>query len=582
MRKRYSLLVCLLISIIIVSYRFAPVRYHKDAPLVVTTWDALGYYIYLPSIFIYHDFKELAWFPEIDKKYSVSGGQIYQFTRCRNGNYVYKYLGGVAIMEFPFFIMGHIIAGLSGYQQDGFSPPYQFAIAFGAIIYFILSLFLLRIILLKYFNDAVTAISLLLLVLATNLIQYISIDGAMSHAYIFPLYVLVLYFTMRWHERPSALSASLIGISIGLASISRPTEAVMLFIPLLWGTQSREKSSEKWKMVRQNKMHLFFLAFFGFLAVLPQLIYWRSATGSFIYDVGSKWEFLSPHFRVLFGFENGWFIYTPVTVFFILGMFFIKKYPFRYSVIAFCLLNIYIIIAWHDWKYGATYSCRALTQSYPVFALPFAAFINWINSRKWKYLFYLFCLYLIILNLFQIWQYNKTILHYRDMNRKYYCSIYLNPHPTPLDMSLLDTDEMLSNEKEYEKLVLFQSDTVWSIKMPGNTSKVLFESEIGQNLPEGNPGDSWLKIETRIEFSSPGLWGSFLNSELRSTDSVKINKIRLDNAISPGGQANDYAFYVKIPQRFAKSEFRLYLSTLKELDGEIQKISIYYFYKDKR
>ena len=576
MRKRYSLFACFLISIVIVSYRFAPMRYHKETPLVVTTWDALGYYFYLPSIFIYHDFKKLDWFPEIDKKYSVSGGKAYQFTACKNGNYVFKYLGGIAIMEFPFFITGHLIAGSSGYQQDGFSPPYQFAIAFGAIIYFIMALFLLRKILLKYFNDSVTALTLLLMVLASNIIQYISIDGAMSHSYIFPMYVLVLYFTMKWHEKPSIFWASLIGVIVGLASISRPTEAVMLFIPLLWGTQSRESSAEKWKLVRLNKIHLLFLAVFGFLAVLPQLIYWKLATGSFIFDVGSKWEFLSPHFRVLFGWENGWFIYTPVTVFFLLGMLFMGNYPFRYSVIVFCLLNIYIIIAWHDWQYGATYSCRALTQSYPVFALPFAAFIDRIKTRKWRYLFFLFGLYSIVVNLFQIWQYNKTILHYRDMNRKYYCSIYLNPHPTPMNMSLLDTYEMLRSEKDFKKQILFFSDTVWSINIQENSRKVLFESKIGQDSVYRRIGDSWLKIESRIKINSPGMWGCYLNSELSAGDSVKFNKIRLDNAISPQGQPNEYAFYVKIPPYFNKGDFRLFLSSSNIVDGEVQKISIQY------
>jgi len=99
MRKRYSLIACILISIVIVSYRFAPVRYHKDVPLIVTSWDALGYYLYLPSIIIYHDFKKLDWFPEIDRKYSVSGGTIYQFTHTKTGNVVFKYLNHALVFR---------------------------------------------------------------------------------------------------------------------------------------------------------------------------------------------------------------------------------------------------------------------------------------------------------------------------------------------------------------------------------------------------------------------------------------------------------------------------------------------------
>jgi hypothetical protein len=98
--------------------------------------------------------------------------------------------------------------------------------------------------------------------------------------------------------------------------------------------------------------------------------------------MGSKWYFLFPFFRVLFGFENGWFVYTPITILFVLGFFFIKEYPFRKAVIAFCLLNIWIIISWSDWKYRGTYSTRALVQSYPVFAFPLTAIITKILSKN--------------------------------------------------------------------------------------------------------------------------------------------------------------------------------------------------------
>jgi hypothetical protein len=577
MKNRYSVLACLIISIIIVSLRFSPERYKKDAPLIVTTWDALGYYMYLPSFFIYHDFKELAWFPEIDNKYSVSCGWIYQANRCNTGNYVFKYLGGVAILESPFFIIGHLIASNFGYETDGFSPPYQFAIAFGAIVYSILSLLLLRLILLKYFNDKVTALTLILLMLASNMIQYVSIDGAMSHSYIFPLYVLVLYFTIKWHEKPSVIWASLTGAVIGLATICRPTEVIMFFIPLLWSTQTKELSALKWKLVWQNKIHLFFLIISGFLAVLPQLIYWKLTTDNFVYDVGSKWEFLTPHLRALFGWEIGWFIYTPITVFFIIGMFYIKKFPFKNSVITFCLLNIYIIISWSDWRYGTTYSSRALTQSYPLFALPLAAFINSMSVKLWKY--WTFCIlgiYLIIVNLFQIKQYNQGIMHYHDMNRRYYFSIYLNANPSPIDMSQLDTKERLCNEKKFSKHVLWHSDTSLNMIIPKDSVFVLCEFKIKPYSEKTRPVSSWLKVESRIKLNHTGLEGYFINSELKVGDSVKQNRIRIINPITRLGQENDYAFYIKVPLNFYNSNFKLYISSSASFDSDLKKLTIHY------
>jgi hypothetical protein len=78
------------------------------------------------------------------------------------------------------------------------------------------------------------------------------------------------------------------------------------------------------------------------------LLYWKYASGHFIFDVGSKWYFLNPWFRVLFGFEKGWFVYTPITIFFVAGWWFMRNQPFKRSVVVFCTLNLWIIMAWSD------------------------------------------------------------------------------------------------------------------------------------------------------------------------------------------------------------------------------------------
>ena len=120
-----------------------------------------------------------------------------------------------------------------------------------------------------------------------------------------------------------------------------------------------------------------------------------------------------------------------------------KDRPYRKSVLWFCIINIWIIISWNNWRYGGSYSTRALVQSYPVFALAFAGFVSWMLSYRWKYAFYAFGLYLIGVNLFQVWQYQKNIIHYDDMNRAYYQAVYLDRNPTPIDMSLLDGGQVL-------------------------------------------------------------------------------------------------------------------------------------------
>lgn len=568
MKNRLSLLSCILVSIILLAHRLVyPLEPGK--PLMVTDWDALGYYMYTPAIGLYHDATELQWFDAIDKKYAVSGGALYQANKHTNGKYVFKYLGGVALMQAPLFLIAHLAAKGTGYPADGFSAPYQHAIAFGVLLYVVLSLFLLRKVLLRYFTDSTVAVTLPGICLATNFIQYVAIDGGMSHAYIFPLYVLVLYSTIKWHESPKALCAAMMGYIIGLATICRPTEAVMLFIPLLWNTHTTEASAEKWRLVKQNRTHVWLAILFGLLGILPQLVYWKSVTGSWIYHVGSSWRFLTPFFRVLFGWEKGWVIYTPITIFFILGFFFLKGYPFRKSVIWFCLLNIYIVISWADWKYGGSYSTRALVQSYPVFALAMGAFVQKFMTRRLRVPLYAIGIYLIGVNIFQVWQYSQTVLHYNDMNRKYYSRIYLNPHPTALDMSLMDTGDILEDESDHRKKEIFRLKAPLPIDAKEPSQTLLAEIILN---PQAT-GD-WLKIKCAATMPNGG-WGDYLEAQVTTGDSVKKTRIRMFNALTSGKTSGNFEFFVHVPVWAADRAFvKLYLCTEDGFEGAIESSTI--------
>lgn len=556
-----------LVGVVLILFRFAYPK-EKDAPLKVTTWDALGYYMYLPSTIIYDDATELKWFHTVDSTYQLSGGQLYQASKHDNGNYVFKYLGGVSIMQLPFFLGGHAVAKMSGYKTDGFSPPYQVAIAIAALFYCLLGLFVLRSVLLRFYSDRVTGLTLLLMCLATNLVQYVAIDSGQSHVFIFPLYAFVLYATIRWHETTKWKWAALIGLIIGLATISRPTEAVMLFIPLLWNSHTKEDRKAKWDLVRANRKHVFIAIGFGILGVLPQLIYWKIVTGSFVYDVGSAWRFLNPWFRVLFGITNGWFVYTPITLLFVAGLFFIKKYPFRRSVITFCLLNIWIIISWADWRYGATYSTRALVQSYPVFALAFAGILFAAERKLWLRLgTYVLGAYLIAVNLFQIGQYNSLVLNYKDMNWAYYGRIYLNPNPSPLDMSLLDHDEILTNPEDFKATVVSYHPKVRAVSGAANIPTNL---EVIELKPSAF---GWFKVEAEIK-ASVGFSSNLLTATILSGKTRKEAAVRIHNPIAKYGVWNAYEFYIKVPDTKKEKQFYLQICGWEPLEAHVRNVRI--------
>lgn len=407
--KHLSLLALTIVLVFFMVVRLVYATNNDKNGYNLTTWDAFGYYLYLPSIFIYEDVSQLNWVPQIDSTYQVTGGQLYQAMPLESGGYTNKYFSGVALMELPFFAIGHSIAKLSSYPADGFSKPYQYSLMWGIFLYTFIGLWVLRKVLLHYFSDVTTAYTLLFLGLTSNWVQYVSIDGAMSHAYIFPLYAMVLWQTIKWYQNFLWKDAFLIGLLIGLATLCRPTELIMLFIPLLWRHDTAD-SETKFQLLKRYKWQVILCGVGIGLALLPQLIYWKITTGHFIHNVGSKWYFFNPWFRVLVGPEKGWFLYTPVALFMIIGLFLLGKHPGKKSLLTFCILNIWIIIAWSDWRYGASYSTRALTQSYPVFALALAAFWSrpfWQNKHLW---IGVLLLGLTALNIYQLGIYNSGII----------------------------------------------------------------------------------------------------------------------------------------------------------------------------
>jgi len=422
----------------------------------VLTWDAMGYYLYLPAHFIYHDLSRLSFIPDIMREYSPTGSffQAYPAHNGPAGAMVMKYPIGLAILNTPFFWLGHWAAHYWKYPQDGFSAPYQIAISFGSILYSLLGLGLLRRVLLRYVSDAVAALTLALVVLGTNYLQYSAIDGAMSHNPGFTLYAVLLWLTVKWHEHPRRWLAAAIGLNLGLMTIVRPSDMAAALLPMLWGVTSLASGKEKLlALLHERRSHLALLIGFGLLGVMPQLLYWKFASGHFFeYSYEEQgFSFLKPHtWEVLFSFKKGWLIYTPLMVLPILGLIVLwrRNRALGVPVLLYFLINLWVVSAWDVWWYGGSFGQRALVQSYAVLTLPFAYLLAWLGENKpsrplLQGVTLLLCALLVNLNIVQHWQYMNGIIDGENMNRRYFSAIFDDVHPTQDELNLLDTKQRL-------------------------------------------------------------------------------------------------------------------------------------------
>ena len=216
--------------------------YHLEHPILPIWSDGLGYYSYLPSYLIYHDLSmESLYEPTRYYDYPSQGLDLHPgegFLRHpATGRYLIKYPLGTAVLEFPFFLLGHLVAPLLGSTPDGFSWSYQAAMDTATTAYMLLGLIFLFKLLSEYFSSRIVLITLLSLYLGTNFLAYVAVESSLSHAYSFSLVCLFLWLVPRWSVDPSRGNSALLGLVCGMIPLVRNTNVILLLFAALRGNR---------------------------------------------------------------------------------------------------------------------------------------------------------------------------------------------------------------------------------------------------------------------------------------------------------------------------------------------------------
>ncbi len=484
--KKISLFVIIVLFGIIVALRFI------YPPVNVLSWDVFGYYLYLPAKFIHHDLG-LAyqdWLNKLITQYQTTG-TLYQAYIGPTGQWVMKYSVGMAVMYLPFFFISHWIAGLMGFPMDGLSLPYQYGLAIGGLVYSLIGLIYFRKILLKYFSDNISASVLIVTILGTNYINQASVGNLLSHNFLFTLFAVFVWYTIKWHEEKKVIQIALISLVGGLITLIRPTEGVCFVIPLLWGVSDKATIKEKLGFVIKYKYQVFLGLLCFIVVLLPQFYYWKKYAGTYIFysypNPGEGLDLLSPHIgNFLFSFRKGWFIYTPMLIFYILGLFQLYKRNRNifYSVLVYTIVSVYLISSWTCWWYaGGCYSQRAIISLYIVFSLGLGyLLVRWSERKLGVRMFlYLVVFLFIALNLFQFWQFNKDILKHDGMTKQYYFSIFGKTKVPDNATELLLVDrsvtgiERFSNSDKYLKKTIGEFD--FNVRDLNNSDRYVIDKQ---------------------------------------------------------------------------------------------------------
>ncbi|MBE0679296.1 MAG: glycosyltransferase family 2 protein, partial [Bacteroidales bacterium] len=457
------------------------VKHWKDEQRVIE-WDAISYYAYLPAAFIHHDLS-LSFADGYDGPHKL----IVWPERGPEGTYVIKTTMGLSLIWIPFFLSGHVAALISGADAGGYSEPYKFFLLVSALVFLSVGMIYLRRILLVHASDRITALVLASFAFGTNLYWYTLFQGTMAHVYNFALISAFIWYSMSWYDPDSGKSGAVrpsrrgggmayaknkvrnsraaeemtagwqktwpairLGLILGLITLIRPTNILIIIFFLLYGITSWETLRQRTRGLASGYRYLILMCLAIIVVWLPQMIYWKEMTGQWLYfSYGSDERFFFGDpaiIKGLFSWRKGLFVYTPLLLFSFAGIFilWVRRSPHALAVTLFVPLNIYIILSWWCWWYGGGFGQRAFIDSYALMAVATAALLSVLLTVAGRWLKPLIlCIFLLLMSLgiFNNFQYYYGAIHWDSMTKEAYLDSFGRVRPSANFHELLDAPD---------------------------------------------------------------------------------------------------------------------------------------------
>jgi hypothetical protein len=388
----------------------------------VVASDVIGYYAYLPAAFIYKDLS----FSFIDDDPEYFKDKMFN-SKTPDGRRFQKMTMGLAFLYLPFFLLGHISAHMLGFETTGYSEPYYFFLVFSSLAWLMVGLYYLRKTLKLYFKEWISAVVMILIVFATNLLYYATIEAAMTHAYNFTLFAAFLWYTIQWHLKPELKNSLFIGLIFGMIVLIRPVNGLVVLFFAFYNVYNITSFRDKLILYAKHPILILIISITAFTVTIPQLVFWKVNTGDWLfYSYGDEGFFFNnPQIiQGWFSYRKGWLLYTPLMILALAGLITMRKrlVALRTPMLVFFPVFVYVIFSWWCWWYGGSFGSRPMIDIYAMLSLPIASLITFADhrSRLLRNALLVGLFLLMLLNLFQTYQYKKGMIHFDSMSRDAY------------------------------------------------------------------------------------------------------------------------------------------------------------------
>ncbi len=390
--------------------------------------DGSGYYAYLTTLLVHKTTDFTAVFEYEKSKRGLD--YVGHYFHRKDDVLTNKYFLGTSLLILPFYLLALLYSFIIGMPPDGYNILFQYGVALAAAIYTAAGLLITGRLLTTYnINRNTITLSLVAVLLGTNLFYYTFLHPSHSHAYSFFAISLFLLASRQFFLTLSNRSLYLAAFALGLVILIRPTNGFVVFALPFLAERSHMLTSALTRL--KKNLRLIIAAILIPIAVISiQLIFNLVQTGQLFYwsYQNEGFNFLHPAMiDFLFSYRKGFFLYTPLMILLIPSVYLLRGSKFQLITFTlFFLLLVYFLSSWWNWFYGDSFGMRPMIDYYALFLIPIARFFQFIASRKkLRILISAFVVLTTSLNLVQAYQYQKGIIHPDAMTKDKYWYVFL-------------------------------------------------------------------------------------------------------------------------------------------------------------
>lgn len=437
----------------ILAFIYYPRWYYKHTEAVIS-WDVYQHYLYLPALFIHQDIKDLKTTTAIASKY-LPARPIREGTILKQGHLLLQKPVGLAVCFAPAFLVAHVLAMVGGWPMDGFSLPYQWILLLYSICVHCLGMHFLYKALNRLGGSTAATWIIVFLICGTHVLNYASIDAANPMMYSFTLIAFLLYACVQLENTFHWKWVFMITGTIGLLILIHPPQIISLCFVLTWllGIPACRKK------------------FGGILAILvPGIIILYSFQFWYVFTVGGTWAQsfgAMPYFKwstsqlweVFFGWQKGWWLYTPLLILMLPGHILLRQYHPRHHWVAILLLFIFLtcfITGNPLYMKGGGLGFREWIPYYPLFAITGIPLFRYLEkSAPWKQ----WCTSILLLTIlcYNAWLIHQAhrggILEAGQMNATYFQNLWSGNLEKQKDKLFLDQVDRFTGTIQKEELI---------------------------------------------------------------------------------------------------------------------------------